>query len=270
MKTTIPPAVCISLDRRPDRWANIKASADAAGLPLERLVAIDAKTFDAVHHPAVSVGTAHNIQAGVRRSHYEIDAAGAVGCSLSHFAAWTRIVDEKLDAMIIFEDDVEIPVDIRRRLEYVVANLPKEGNWDMVTFHMTEFSGGRAGCKPIGPGTEWWSCTSQMGAYAYMLSNRGAEKLLSRAYPIELHVDAYMAYMARLGEITILRHPLIEIAHNDFGTDIGHGSTEILNVPTKMEKRGYIVLSVREIVGLMGMAAAVGGLLALAIRSPSK
>jgi GR25 family glycosyltransferase involved in LPS biosynthesis len=260
--SSVPPAICISLDRRPDRWNHIKASADAAGLPLERLVAVDAKTFDAVHHPAVSVGTAHNIQEGVRRSHYEIDAAGAIGCSLSHFAAWRRITDEKLDAMIIFEDDVEIPVDIKERLEYVMANLPP--NWDMVTFYMTQFRGGRAACKPVGNGSEWWSCRSQMGAHAYMLSRRGAEKLLTRAYPIELHVDAYMAYMARLGEITILRHPLIDIEPDDFGTDIGHGSTGILNVPTNMEKRGYVVLTVKEIIGLMGMAAVAGGLIAVA------
>jgi GR25 family glycosyltransferase involved in LPS biosynthesis len=264
----VPPAICISLDRRPDRWNHIKGSADAAGLPLERLVAVDAKTFDAVHHPAVSVGTAHNIQEGIRRSHYEIDAPGAIGCSLSHFAAWNRIVDDKLDAMIIFEDDVEIPVDIKPKLEYVMANLPD--SWDMVTFHMTHFRGGRTACKPAGDGTEWWTCRSQMGAHAYMLSNRGAKKLLTRAYPIELHVDAYMAYMARLGEITILRHPLIDIEPDDFGTDINHGSTGILNVPTKMEERNMVVLTVKEIIGLMGMAAVAGGLLALASRSVSK
>jgi GR25 family glycosyltransferase involved in LPS biosynthesis len=264
----LPPAVCISLERRPDRWANIKRSADAAGLPLERLVAVDAKAFDAIHHPAVSVGTAHNIQEGLRRSHYEIDAPGAIGCSLSHFAAWKKLVDSGEVAMIIFEDDVEIPDDIKPRLTHVMASLPDQ--WDMVTFYMTRFTTGITGCKPAGDGTEWWTCRSLMGAHAYMLSRRGAEKLLARAYPIELHVDAYMAYMGRLGEITILRHPLIDIAPDDFGTDIGHGALGILNVPTKMEKRGMVVLTVREVVGLMGMAAIVGGLFALAARSASK
>ncbi len=258
----LPPAICISLERRPDRWAHIKASADAAELPLERLAAVDARTFDAVHHPAVSVGTAHNIQEGLRRSHYEIDAPGAIGCSLSHFKAWQKLVDSGEPAMIIFEDDVEIPSDFKERLAHVMTTLPP--GWDMVTFYMTRFSTGITGCKPIDDGTELWSCRSLMGAHAYMLSKQGAEKLLRRAYPIELHVDAYMAYMARLGEITILRHPLIDILPDDFGTDIGHGAPGILNVPTKMERRGMVVLTAREVTGLVAMAAVMGGLVALA------
>jgi glycosyl transferase family 25 len=263
MSVALPPAVCISLTRRPDRWAHIKASADMAQLPLERLEAVDAKEFDAVRHPAVSVGTAHNIQERLRRSHYEIDAAGAVGCSLSHFKAWQKLVDSGAPAMIIFEDDIEIPADFRERLSNVMATLPPE--WDMVTFHMMQFRNGLNACKPVGDGTDWWSCRSQMGAHAYMLSRRGAEKLLARAYPIELHVDAYMAYMARLGLITILRHPLIDIEPGDFGTDIGHGSMSILNVPTKMEVRGFTVLNVREVVGLIMISAVTGGIIALAV-----
>jgi glycosyl transferase family 25 len=263
MSAALPPAICISLARRPDRWTSIKASADAAGLPLERLEAVDAKEFDAVRHPAVSVGTAHNIQERLRRSHYEIDAAGAVGCSLSHFKAWQKLVDSGAPAMIIFEDDVEIPDDIRSRLSKVMTQLPPQ--WDMVTFYMTEFRSGLSACKPVGDGSNWWSCRSQMGAHAYMLSRHGAEKLLARAYPIELHVDAYMAYMARLGEITILRHPLIDIEPSDFGTDIGHGSTSILNVPTKMEVRGFTVLNVREVVGIIMISAVVGGIIGMAV-----
>lgn len=254
------PAVCISLDRRPDRWANIKASAEIAGLPLERLSAVDAKGFEAHKHPSVSVGTAHNIYYGVRRSHYEIDTPGAVGASLSHFKAWTLAAQS--GTLIIFEDDAVIPPDFCKRLETVMAELP--GTWDVIQFQLTDYGNGVTGCKPIAGESPWQACTSLMGAYAYMVSREGARKLLDRAYPIELHVDAYMAYMCRLGHIRMLWHPLIDIPTPEMGSDISHGSSGILNVPTHMDRYGIVAMETQTVISLMALAAVAGGLLAFA------
>jgi GR25 family glycosyltransferase involved in LPS biosynthesis len=253
--------VCISLDRRPDRWATFQRGARAAGLSVQRLSAVDAKTFEAHKHPAVTLGTAHNIYYGVRRSHYEIDAPGAVGASLSHFKAWETLRSSQAPAMIIFEDDAEIPTDFKARLERVLADLPSD--WELVQFQRTDF-GGVNGCKPIKGQDPWQRCTSLMGAYAYMVSQRGAQKLLERAYPIELHVDAYMAYMCRLGHINMIWHPLIDIPVPDKDSDIMHGSHGILDVPTNMEKHGVVAIDTTSLVGMMAMAAVVGGLVSLA------
>jgi GR25 family glycosyltransferase involved in LPS biosynthesis len=254
----IPPAVCISLDRRPDRWTNIKASAEIAGLPLERLSAVDAKGFEAHKHPAVSVGTAHNIYYGVRRSHYEIDTPGAVGASLSHFKAWTQAAQSGSPALIIFEDDAVIPPDFCARLQQVMAALPSTGGWDVIQFQLTDYGDGVTGCKPMAGESPWQVCTSLMGAYAYMVSREGARKLLDRAYPIELHVDAYMAYLSRLGHIRMLWHPLIDIPTPEMGSDINHGSSGILNVPTHMDRYGIVALETRTVIGLMALAALAG------------
>jgi glycosyl transferase family 25 len=262
----LPPAVCISLDRRPDRWNNIKASADAAGLPLERLSAVDAKSFEAHKHPAVSVGTAHNIYYGVRRSHYEIDTPGAVGASLSHFKAWTQAAQGSAPALIVFEDDAVIPPDFCQRLEAVLAALPSTGGWDVIQFQLTDYGDGVTGCKPLEEEKPWQLCTSLMGAYAYMVSREGARKLLERAYPIELHVDAYMAYMCRLGHIRMMWHPLIDLPTPDMGSDIAHGDTGILNVPTHMDRYGVVAMETTSVVGLMALAAITGGLMAFAYR----
>jgi hypothetical protein len=231
---------------------------------MTRFRAVDAREFAAPahEHPDVSLLTAHNLLKRTRRSHYEIDRAGAVGCSLSHFGVWRGLLNSGAPAVLMFEDDVELPVDMRARLEKLFAVLPAE--WDVIQFTATRFETG-LGCAPdpaVGP--DWWSCTSLMGAHAYMVSRRGAERLLARAYPIELHVDAYMAFMARLGLIKMLWNPLIDIGQSDMGSDIAHGGSGILNVPTNMEGAGVYAMEGLEVLALVALAAVAGGMLSLA------
>jgi glycosyl transferase family 25 len=260
------PAVCISLERRPDRWAVFDARAKAAGLSVKRLPAVDAKTFDAARHPAVSLGTAHNILFKTRRSHYEIDAPGAVGASLSHFKAWEQLRASSAPALIVFEDDAPIPVDFKPRLAQVLRELPP--GWDIVQFQLTRYDHGVTGCAPI-PGQEPWQlCDALMGAYGYMISQDGAAKMLERAYPIELHVDAYMSYMSKMGHIRMIWHPLIDIPDPDLDSDITHGSQGILTVPTNMARAGVVALEMRSVWGLVTMAAIVGGLVAISALAP--
>lgn len=257
------PMVCISLERRPDRWRTFQRYAQAANIEVQRFLAVDARTFDAETHPSISVGTAHNIKYHMRRSHYEIDAAGAVGASLSHIKVWETVRDGSAPAVIVFEDDAPIIPDFKPRLARVLQQLPSQ--WDLVQFQLTEWDDGSTGCTPIAGKSPWQSCTALMGAYAYMISREGARKMLERAYPIELHVDAYMAYMARLGHIQMLWHPLINIPGPDNGSDIAHGDTRILNVPTNMEKYSMIALSTGSIIGLMAIAAVAGGIVAVSV-----
>lgn len=265
-------AVCISLDRRPDRWGGFKATADAAGLPVRRLSAVDAMEFREPAHavPGISLLTAHNILLEQRRSHYEIDRPGAIGASLSHFKAWKGLLDAppSVKALLVFEDDCAIPIDFRTRLEMLLLELPSVGKWDMIQFQNTQFSGGDTGCEPapadVAP-APWQVCKSLMGAFAYMISREGAQKMLARAYPIELHVDAYMAFMSRLGYIKMLWHPLLDIPSPDgLDSDIRHGGGGILNVPTHMERKGMVALTGMEVTGLLASAAIVGAIVALA------
>lgn len=263
MRLTDVPMVCISLERRPERWAAFEERAVGAGLHVTKLPAVDAKSFggDAYKHPDISVLTAHNIYYGVRRSHYEIDAAGAIGCSLSHFKAWRQLLSSSAPAMIIFEDDSPVPADLKARIEALMTVLP--ANWDIIQFQRTEFSNG-ASCKPI-PGEEpWHICLGLMGSYAYMISRRGAQRMLEKAYPIELHMDAYMAFMSRVGAVRMLWHPSINIPQPEGDSDIAHGSQGILQMPTQMELDGYVGMETKSLFGLLAMAAVAGAMLSLA------
>jgi GR25 family glycosyltransferase involved in LPS biosynthesis len=194
-----------------------------------------------------------------RRSHYEIDRAGAVGASLSHIEAWRRLQASHAPAYIIFEDDTEIPADFRVRMEQLLKELPEE--WDMVHLQKRSFAN-KADCKPI-PGSKFEHCTSLMGAWAYLVSRQGAEKLLKRCFPIEMHIDAYMAYMSRMEHIKMIWHPAVDLGIKYQGSDIDHGTQPILHVPTDMKKAGVVALTINSTVALMTLAAIAGGILAV-------
>ena len=256
------PMYCISLDRRQDRWLNFQQRAKPAGIQnrVQRWSATDAKAFDAAKHPQVSVGTAHNIKFKTRRSHYEIDTPGAVGASLSHFGIWERVVQS--GPTIVFEDDTQIPTDFMACLGRVVADLPPQ--WDLIIFQKTDYEGTGAGCRPISGEEPWHLSTALFGCYAYMISPQGASRLLKRAYPIELHVDAYMAYMCRIEEIRMLWHPAMNIPFPEEDSDIYHGGGQILNVPTDMRKQGIVAIEEIGATGMIAVSLVAGGLLALA------
>jgi hypothetical protein len=231
-----------------------------AGIRVEKISAVDASTFVAYKHPNVSLGTAHNIRFKTRRSVYEIDSPGAVGCSLSHFKIWKMLLSTSAPAMIVFEDDVEIPRDFKERYAKIMEQTPQ--NWDIIQLQQTRYSNGKKGCAPMREEEPWELCTSLMGTFAYIVSREGAKKLLERAYPIELHVDAYMAYMSRMGYCKMIWHPLLDMNHNDGGkSNIDHGSCSLCDVPSNLEKEGIVVLSYNSVIGIMTMAAIVGAIL---------
>jgi GR25 family glycosyltransferase involved in LPS biosynthesis len=254
------PVICISLERRADRWAKFQRYAGAAGVTPQRQIAVDAKSFVAHEHPAITLGVAHNVLFKTRRSHYEIDGAGAIGCSLSHIEAWKRLQASQAPAYLIFEDDTEMPADFRKRLEQLLKELPAD--WDAVHLQKRSFVGDED-CKPI-PGSAFQHCTSLMGSWAYLVSRQGAEKLLKRCLPIEMHIDAYMAYMSRMNHIKLLWHPLFSIPAIVDDSDINHGNNGIILIPTNLKKHGVVAMKMESVLGLAFMAAVVGGIVTLA------
>lgn len=263
MKAEDIPILVISLDRRPDRYQKFLTNAIAAKIHPDRITrisAVDAKTFDAATHPSVSLLTAHNIRNKVRRSIYEIDNHGAVGCSLSHFKTWEWTLQSTSPAVLIFEDDAEIPPNFHQKFAQVVADLPE--SWDVICFYNTPLADDVMGCgtKVEGP---WYSCSALTGSHAYLLSKRGAKRLLANAYPIELHMDAYMAFMSRMNRITMLWHPELSIPQMFDRSDIMHGGGDIINIPTKVADKQISVLYPQSLMGILVLVAVASGILAL-------
>jgi GR25 family glycosyltransferase involved in LPS biosynthesis len=109
------PIFCINMDKRKDRWEWFSSQPGFKHLPtLQRFSAVDGKSLDLLHDPRISMRTKNNVSKDFRRSHDEIDSAGAIGASLSHSTIWTTFLQEYPDKpyCLILEDDSNLPANI--------------------------------------------------------------------------------------------------------------------------------------------------------------
>ena len=126
------PAVCITLERRADRWKRFQ---DQPGLPsVKRFLGVDGKTIDLDTDDRITTLTKRNIKTKTRRSHEELDSMGGVGCALSHIAVWQWMVDHNQEMCMVFEDDALVPSDFKERANQIIKDsntLKNPSQWDI-------------------------------------------------------------------------------------------------------------------------------------------
>lgn len=112
LRTRFSNAVCINLDRRPDRWREMRIKLDQAGLShVRRQSAIDARTLAPSGVPGALL-PAQN------------------ACKLSHVAAVRAARDNGAEHITIFEDDAFFTPDLDARFAQAMSELPQD--WEML------------------------------------------------------------------------------------------------------------------------------------------
>lgn len=97
-------AVCINLDRRPDRWSLAQQEFKKVGLdPVKRISAIDGK----------DIGPIGSIN------------AGANGCRMSHLKILGYAMKKSLNSILVFEDDVEFADDFNKKFNELEDQIPE-------------------------------------------------------------------------------------------------------------------------------------------------
>jgi len=97
----------------------------------------------------------------------------------------------------------------------------------------------------------------------YLISKRGAEKLLETAFPLDMHVDLYTCLAGDLNRIFSVAHRSVildQISLKAVDSDIrAETSTDcaICNIPTKYEKYGIIMVNIPVLVLGLGVAATI-------------
>jgi GR25 family glycosyltransferase involved in LPS biosynthesis len=109
---TFPYSVCISLDRRPERWQSMRRKFDHHGISARRFSALDG---DQVKLPANWVHT-----------------PGAFGCLLSHLEVVRGAQRLGVPSVLIFEDDVVFDEQLEKNFTSYIDQLPAD--WDMLFF----------------------------------------------------------------------------------------------------------------------------------------
>jgi len=197
---SFPKLIVISLERSHERRASIDSQMKNLDLEFEYFDAVDANQLTDEDLKCYSE----------QEALLDFGSAltkGEIACALSHYRVHKRIIDENLDRVIIFEDDIAIGEDfvgvLRSRDKF-----PK--NSELIYYHHGKVKSFPWRRKRIYndyriaryrvPTKK--SKRSIISAAAYELTYSGAQKILKDAYPIKLPIDIHMGYIQRNGAIT--------------------------------------------------------------------
>ena len=116
---------------------------------------------------------------------------GELGCFRSHHRVWQRLVDEDVECALVFEDDAVVPD--AATLNTAIEEAMRLGEWDIA--YLSHNWHGPSPLEVGEPCLTWtrsWAHTSFQQTHAYLVTQRGARRLLEFAVPFRLPVDAYM------------------------------------------------------------------------------
>lgn len=186
----------LNLNHRFDRWEDMTNK--LLGFPYRREEAINGQllTIDEIYNiPYLNVD-----EYIIKNWHYSINknCRGEIGCIMSHINIWKKCLDHEIN--LIFEDDCEFSVDFKKKWITLKTFLKKEKNWDIVylgyiddaeyeldtkIYNLDQFSLFRFSDKTRKRGG---------GTGGYVLSNRGAKKLLEYVdiYGVKKAIDWFM------------------------------------------------------------------------------
>lgn len=169
--------------------------------------------------PRVSVMSKYRVleNGAQRRSHFDIDARGAIGCALSHSSIWRKIAMTGRPGLVL-EDDVQVRGSDAELWDALQRHLD-DPSWQIVRMNSLWMLG--------------MPHFARAGFHAYLLRPEGAQLLLDNLFPLEMHIDLFASIMANL-------HPeeLPEKIDDDApfvlcggGSLIGHGMSIMTFVP---------------------------------------
>ena len=174
-------AYCINLDRRPDRLAHMTAEFARAGIPFERIPAVDGQD------PEVAATAARLPLSSLSNKRI---STGAYGCMQSHRAAWRQLIASGDRWGMIFEDDLVLAPDLALHLHD--GWVPKDADIvKLETFRIRlhisrehqDIGGGRRVARLL---------SSHIGAGAYLTNAETAQLLLAETVVCGDPVDELM------------------------------------------------------------------------------
>jgi len=191
---TVPKVLVVNLDRSPQRWESAQVEFAREGLQAERFSGTDGKALKPEELKKVATFSAR-----------WLCTKGMIGCFLSHRRIWQKMVSEKLPAVVVLEDDVRLVEGFSDKLLKLMDELPADWevcllgaigniNPDVEPFHMKLYSFCVGGGRPSPGKTRRVSDNvfvphRPAGTYAYLVSLKGAERLVKELPLACYHVD---------------------------------------------------------------------------------
>ena len=139
-----PHKICINLDRRPERWNDMRGKFDRCGIhDVQRFAAVDG-------------------QRAVIPANW-LDSPGAYGCLRSHLEVVQEARKLGWPSVLIFEDDAAIDPGLQENFRSYFPQVPS--NWDMLHFGANHMS------APVEVAKNVVRITSANSTFAYALNS---------------------------------------------------------------------------------------------------
>ena len=182
----------VNLERRPDRYERMKYNFDQLGIDYKWVPAMDGRKITEEFLAETGIKMLPEFS---EPYHGRALTYGEIGCFLSHYRLWQQIVEEELDLVLIFEDDIKFEPYFISKLEYLKSELfDLEGSWDLVflgrkILHNSEEPWLEGSEQLVKVDYTYWTLS-------YLLTLRGA-KLLLAGEPLGkmVPVDEYLPIM---------------------------------------------------------------------------
>jgi GR25 family glycosyltransferase involved in LPS biosynthesis len=216
-----PDQFLINLDKKPDRLKNSKCRLNKMGFYPTRFSAVNGRELDlnSIVHPSAM----KSINKGYRLEHHEL-SVGAVGCAMSHFQLWNKLLASSYDKFYIFEDDTVPMFSMDVSNQYVLPD-----DWDIFLlgglYNETE--------KVISDLFE----SSNLAVtrvykfyclHGYVIRNTANVKnILKQAFPISKQIDSWLSDLAFTNKINIYGVVNNRWVQTNEGTDIQTPVTQL-------------------------------------------
>lgn len=180
----------ISLPFRTDRRERIHQQMARLGL--------NYAFFDAIHGQLIDVnGLDESMFAPVTKRYLP---KGSIGCALSHIAVWREVVAQRWHSCVIFEDDVILPDSFMEDACQYLPEVPPD-------FDIIYLGSGKTATTDIRKFISWHVFLPfypREGLYGYLISKKGAKRLLASMFPIRLAnggIDTVVGKLIRQGKL---------------------------------------------------------------------
>ena len=184
------PIFVISLARAKERRADISRRLDAVGASYEIVDGVDGESLDL-----------NELGDRLKPEDYRIKfgrgfTRGEIGCYLSHYNLWQRMVDENIECAMVLEDDATWDEDF---FDTVLDLLKTNHHWELVLLSSKDRRADFVLCDVGNKRNLIRHKRRAWGTVAYIIRRSGAEKLLDYCWEIRAGIDALYAEYWRNG-----------------------------------------------------------------------
>jgi len=151
--------------------------------------AVDGTTLDYLNDRRFSILSKYNVKNNLKMGYSFMNHKNQLACALSHISVWEKIKKSGVPG-IVFEDDIVLDSD--KKIRYIYSQIPK--NVDFAAILYTD----NANTEKYNDNWYQIKDKSFYGLMTYFITPNGARHLLENAYPINVHIDQGIGYLANI------------------------------------------------------------------------